>query len=767
MGAKLEYDDSGATFYYFVVSFYGIILLPVTYFLFPRFTKGGEEPGLVCQCEQCRIKKTKLQVQQPKQRVKHYASYVLLLVLWGLLAFMVYKVLTVEADYTEYDPFAILQLDPGASTSAIRKQYRQLSKIYHPDKEGGNQDMFMKIAKAYEALTDEVSRANWEKYGNPDGPRAASFGIALPAWIVEKQNSIIVLGLYMSVFIIGLPLIVGWWWYKSVKYGHTNVLIQTDKLFFYFLSRSKAITIKRIMMILTAAFEFNPSHGKAIGLRATDDLYLSEVIRSKALPHIDIKTKEQPFASPYAAKTRILIHAHLERLPLQQPSLLADQQATLRLCPQLLQEMMTVLQQLWVHGRNPQYRRENMQSPFLDTFENVMMVSQMLVQAMWPKVGSPLLQLPHLQPEHLKHFRTRRRNIATIEQFAAIPGRERRQLVRMLSEEEYLDVMAVCSNFPHISIKAETQVVDDDDHRRITAGSLVTVSVTLTRSSLADWCHINLEALLSGGGDAELSDPPAASHDTNDVTSSKDSLEVETVGAAGSSNELRLRKPVVSNSQTRRGKKAGSAGKMATKSKKKQKGGKKKTVEEEAAPGPERSNEEQSEDESPGEEGSDGGEGGEGGEDEEWNQLQRSMQKHTKKTFEQSGTKSHPVHAAYFPEEKQECWWLYIANRRRRELISLPQRIVGLETEHSVDLHFAAPPTTGVVRYTVSLTSDSYIDLNFHKELKLEVHEHQEVTGQSQWKELEEEEEAEELMEESDSGEEDEEGGSESWESDG
>ena len=36
-----------------------------------------------------------------------------------------------------------------------------------------------------------------------------------------------------------------------------------------------------------------------------------------------------------------------------------------------------------------------------------------------------------------------------------------------------------------------------------------------------------------------------------------------------------------------------------------------------------------------------------------------------------------------------------------------------------VDLHFAAPPTTGVVRYTVSLTSDSYIDLNFHKELKV------------------------------------------------
>lgn len=33
----------------------------------------------------------------------------------------------------------------------IRRQYRQLSLRYHPDKDTGNQDKFMKIAKAYEA----------------------------------------------------------------------------------------------------------------------------------------------------------------------------------------------------------------------------------------------------------------------------------------------------------------------------------------------------------------------------------------------------------------------------------------------------------------------------------------------------------------------------------------------------------------------------------------------------------------------------------------
>ena len=43
-------------------------------------------------------------------------------------------------------------------------------------------------------LTNEEAKENWEKYGNPDGPQAASFGIALPSWIVDKRNSLWVSG---------------------------------------------------------------------------------------------------------------------------------------------------------------------------------------------------------------------------------------------------------------------------------------------------------------------------------------------------------------------------------------------------------------------------------------------------------------------------------------------------------------------------------------------------------------------------------------------
>ena len=45
----------------------------------------------------------------------------------------------------------------GAEAREIKRAYRSLSLQYHPDKNPGNkmaEDMFMKIAKAYEALTD-------------------------------------------------------------------------------------------------------------------------------------------------------------------------------------------------------------------------------------------------------------------------------------------------------------------------------------------------------------------------------------------------------------------------------------------------------------------------------------------------------------------------------------------------------------------------------------------------------------------------------------
>ena len=49
------------------------------------------------------------------------------------------------------------------------------------------------------------------------------------------------------------------------------------------------------------------------------------------------------------------------------------------------------------------------------------------------------------------------RNITSIEQFLMMKSNDRRALVRTLSDEEYNDIMAMCSMLPHVDIEAETQ----------------------------------------------------------------------------------------------------------------------------------------------------------------------------------------------------------------------------------------------------------------------------------------------------------------------
>ena len=50
-----------------------------------------------------------------------------------------------------------------------------LSIKYHPDKAediADAEEKFIEISKAYQSLTDEDIRKNWEEYGNPDGQKS-------------------------------------------------------------------------------------------------------------------------------------------------------------------------------------------------------------------------------------------------------------------------------------------------------------------------------------------------------------------------------------------------------------------------------------------------------------------------------------------------------------------------------------------------------------------------------------------------------------------
>lgn len=71
-----------------------------------------------------------------------------------------------------YDALGIQQ---GADTDEIKKAYRNLSRVHHPDK-GGDPEMFKKIQHAHEVLSDERRRQIYDMTGSEDGQQQMNMG---------------------------------------------------------------------------------------------------------------------------------------------------------------------------------------------------------------------------------------------------------------------------------------------------------------------------------------------------------------------------------------------------------------------------------------------------------------------------------------------------------------------------------------------------------------------------------------------------------------
>jgi DnaJ-domain-containing protein 1 len=57
------------------------------------------------------------------------------------------------------DPYAVLGLPATASLVEVKKRYRQLSMIYHPDREGGYTEAMKRVNEAYEKIMTEKEGA--------------------------------------------------------------------------------------------------------------------------------------------------------------------------------------------------------------------------------------------------------------------------------------------------------------------------------------------------------------------------------------------------------------------------------------------------------------------------------------------------------------------------------------------------------------------------------------------------------------------------------
>ena len=77
------------------------------------------------------------------------------------------------------DLYNVLGVERGASEDDIKKAYRKMAMKYHPDKNPGDESAeakFKEVAEAYDVLSDEGKKSNYDRFGTTDGKSQNPFG---------------------------------------------------------------------------------------------------------------------------------------------------------------------------------------------------------------------------------------------------------------------------------------------------------------------------------------------------------------------------------------------------------------------------------------------------------------------------------------------------------------------------------------------------------------------------------------------------------------
>lgn len=208
---------------------------------------------------------------------------------------------------------------------------------------------FVDITKAYKSLTDEATRENLQKYGNPDGPQQREDKIAIPKWVVEGNSQALVLLAYGLVLGFGIPWLVGRWWFRQRSLTRDGILNGTAELFFHQLKDDSDFL--QLVTILSSALEYRalldkkPKGGRKGRKQRNAKLEeLEKVLEEKRQellieddPSMSLETKNGAFIQTASQRrARALLFAQLYRVKLDDPEMEEEQLEVLRATPPLI-----------------------------------------------------------------------------------------------------------------------------------------------------------------------------------------------------------------------------------------------------------------------------------------------------------------------------------------------------------------------------------------------------------------------------------------------
>ncbi|GBF89855.1 hypothetical protein Rsub_02559 [Raphidocelis subcapitata] len=377
MGAPETDSTPSGLFGIFLLAIYSLVLIPYT--LYVLCSAADEKAQSVVKGKR---KGAEWQKFAEKLLTK---GNVILLVAWVAWVGLLLYVQSSSGAAAPFDPFEIL----GVDRAATEKE--------NPDPKAAAY-FASHISKAYKALTDDVSRANYEKYGHPDGPQGMNMGVALPSWMFNKDRKtapLLLLGMVGGFILLPLAL-TSYYMLKGDSYSGPN-RIHNATLYAYAATKygiKESQSLVRIPETLLVAMEF-------IQMYTPNDhqMPMEELRKLVAPSYSDLMGRDKKAfwqRRGSIIKAHMLLLAHLERLGEE--------------VPDALQEMTKIA----CLPRNQ--LGFGWMTPALACVEMMQCVASALpvsARKGGPKGGdalAPLLALPHFDGEVIKRLRKQRVN---------------------------------------------------------------------------------------------------------------------------------------------------------------------------------------------------------------------------------------------------------------------------------------------------------------------------------------------------------------------
>lgn len=468
----VQYDDSA--FYTFGGTMLMCMILPIIYIIFKRiFVKNDLCDANVknCSCSFCKEKITNL-FKLKKQKAKNKTFYFLIFALIALcyLTYNCYfQIKENSGNFKTFNPFEILEIGVEASETQIKKAYKKLALKYHPDRNPNNPQAkakFMMLTKAYEALTDETAKKNWELYGNPDGPGSMRLAVGLPSFVLNKKNHMPILILFLIFIVVVLPLFVLYWFNSTNNYDDAGVQVTDHKIYYELLNEN--ILLRQMPFVLGSSVEFS-----SLYVRSAEVDELKKLYRKYA----ELMPKHKEELIPMGNKKAIcLFYGYLdESFSITSETLNADLIEILELAPNLIYTMYQVARQFTFLKEMQDVQMKNMamqvdQKMKIKNFGTtcvriIIEFSQILIQKQSFK-ASPFLQLPYFNENKFKNNKSLNKMRSDLPSFILMTDEDKREILsenNTFNKQEIEDIIAASNSVPNYKISVEIQVDGFED----------------------------------------------------------------------------------------------------------------------------------------------------------------------------------------------------------------------------------------------------------------------------------------------------------------